>query len=489
MTTPAPARPAAGTRRIPGHFVAGQWTAPRRTTQIDVHDSNTGEVMGSAPDGTTDEVAAAVAAAAGAQREWAANTPAQRAAALRAVADRLETRLDELADTIAREVGAVAGVARGPQVHAPLINLRSAADIAEGYAYRSELGPTLIAREPIGVVGAITAWNFPLHLVTVKAAHAIAAGNTVVVKPSEVAPLSIGILCEAVAAAGLPPGVFNVVFGTGPEAGEALVRHPAVRMVSFTGSTRAGRRIGELASQQIKKVTLELGGKSPLVVLPGADLEAAVRFGVTDCMLNNGQRCDALTRMIVPRSTLAEVEELATGIVAGLTVGSSVDEGTDVGPLVSAAQLARVRGYLATGVAEGARLLVGGVEPPALPRELQGGYFVRPSLFSDVDRRMTIAQEEIFGPVLAVQAYETVDEAVALANDTIYGLHSAVYADTRPEALDVAARLESGMVSVNGGQLNMQAPFGGYKQSGLGREFGPFGFDEFLEVKKVEVSP
>jgi acyl-CoA reductase-like NAD-dependent aldehyde dehydrogenase len=484
--TTAPAAPVGGTRRIPGHFIAGQWAPSRRTAPIDVHDSNTGAVMGSAPDGTAEEVEAAVTAAAVAQRSWAATPAAERAAALRAVADRLEERLDELADTIAREVGAVAGVARGPQVHAPLINLRSAADITEGYTYRSELGPTLIAREPIGVVGAITAWNFPLHLVTVKAAHALAAGNTVVVKPSEVAPLSIGILCEAVADAGLPPGVFNVVFGTGPEAGEALVQHPAVRMLSFTGSTRAGRRIGELASQQIKKVTLELGGKSPLVVLPSADLEAAVRFGVTDCMLNNGQRCDALTRMIVPRASLAAVEELATGIVGGLVTGSSVDAATDVGPLVSATQLDRVRRYVATGVTEGARLLVGGAEPPALPADLQGGYFVRPSVFSGVDRRMTIAQEEIFGPVLSVQAYDTVDEAVDLANDTIYGLHSAVYAGTREEALDVAARLESGMVSVNGGQLNMQAPFGGYKQSGLGREFGPFGFDEFLEVKKIE---
>ncbi|MGF1662990.1 MAG: aldehyde dehydrogenase family protein [Kineosporiaceae bacterium] len=488
MTTTAPAAPADGTRRVPGHFIAGQWVTPQRPARLPVHDSNTGAVLGDAPDGTAEEVEAAVAAAAVAQRGWAATPPAERAAALRAVADQLEARLDELAETIAREVGSVAGVARGPQVHAPLINLRSAADIAEGYAYRSELGPTLIAREPVGVVGAITAWNFPLHLVTVKAAHAMAAGNTVVVKPSEVAPLSIGILCEAAAAAGLPPGVLNVVFGTGPEAGEALVRHPAVRMLTFTGSTRAGRRIGELASKQIKKVTLELGGKSPLVVLPSADLETAVRFGVTDCMLNNGQRCDALTRMIVPRSALAEVEELAAGILGGLTVGSSVDEGTDVGPLVSGTQLERVRGYLATGVAEGARLLVGGAEPPAVPDDLREGYFVRPSLFSGVDRRMTIAQEEIFGPVLSLQAYDTVDEAVDLANDTIYGLHSAVYAGTREEALDVAARMESGMVSVNGGQLNMQAPFGGYKQSGLGREFGPFGFDEFLEVKKIEVS-
>lgn len=470
------------------HFINGKWTEPSRPDTVDVIDSNTAAVIGHAPAGTSTDVEAAVQAADAALPGWRATSPAERAQYLRAIADGLARRQEELAQLIAREVGAPLPLARGSQTQAAVGNFTSSAAIAESFEYRTALGNSWIVREPIGVVGAITAWNFPLHLVTVKAAYAMAAGNTVVVKPSEVAPLTAAVLCEIVAEAGLPAGVFNVVFGSGREVGEAIVTHPTVRMVTFTGSTRAGKRIGELAASQVKKVTLELGGKSPQVVLPGADLEQAVAFGVADLMINNGQRCDALTRMVVPRDRLAEVEQAVTKTVAEYQVGDSTQEGTQVGPMVSAVQRDRVVGYIRTGIEEGAKLLVGGPEAPDLPDALSGGYFVRPTVFSEVERTMTVAQDEIFGPVLAIQPYDDVEDALAIANDTVYGLHASVWATTDEEAIEVASRIEAGMVTINAGVMNMDAPFGGYKQSGIGREYGRFGFEEFLEIKKLETA-
>jgi acyl-CoA reductase-like NAD-dependent aldehyde dehydrogenase len=474
-------------RHVTGNYIDGAWTTPGTNAVAEVFDSNTGAVIGSAPLSGPDEVSDAVAAARRAQPLWWALGGAERAAHLRAVARELESRHDVLTELITMEVGANQEIAGGSQTVTPVMSFDIAADIAESYEFVEFLGDNRIVREPIGVVGAITAWNFPLHLVTVKAAFAIAAGNTVVVKPSEIAPLTAAVFAEALDEAGLPAGVINIVFGSGPEVGEAIVAHPDVRMITFTGSTRAGRRIGEVAAQKVAKVALELGGKSPLVILPGAPLEQAVRFGVGDLLLNNGQRCDGFTRMIVPRKALPEVERIAADEVARRSVGSSADASNDIGPVASRAQQDRVLGFIDTGIREGAKLVAGGPGLPDVPEVNQDGYFVRPTVFSEVTPDMTIAREEIFGPVHSIQAYDDVDEAVRIANDTEYGLAAGVFGADDESALAVAARLEAGMVTVNGGAMDILAPFGGYKQSGLGREFGRYGFEEFLEVKAVRL--
>lgn len=475
-------------RTITKNFIDGIWIPSEGSALIDVFDSNTGHVLGQAPASTAADADRAVAAAKRAQPAWRAMSPENRGKYLRAIAQGLTDRKEELAQSIAHEVGCTLELSRGPQTNAPIHSFNTAADIAEKYAFRSKLDNSWIVREPLGVVGAITAWNFPLHLVTVKAAFAMAAGNTVVVKPSEVAPLTAAILCEIVADSGLPAGVFNVVFGTGPEVGEAIVINHDVNMVSFTGSTRAGMRIGEVAAGQVKRVALELGGKSPLVILDSADIEAAVAFGIADCFINNGQRCDALTRMVVPREKLAQVEEIAATRASQYIVGGSTSDGTNVGPLVSAIQQERVTGYIQQGISEGARVIVGGVGVPKLNSELAEGYFVQPTIFSDVNPDMKIAQEEIFGPVLVLQPYDSLEEAISLANDTDYGLHAAVWAGDDDEAIDVANRIDAGMITINNGVSNPLSPFGGYKHSGLGREFGTFGFEEFLEIKSMQTS-
>jgi acyl-CoA reductase-like NAD-dependent aldehyde dehydrogenase len=341
-----------------------------------------------------------------------------------------------------------------------------------------------VVREPVGVVGAITPWNYPLHQVAAKVAPALAAGCTVVLKPSEVAPLSAFILAEVIDRAGVPAGVFNLVTGAGQVAGEALAGHRGVDMVSFTGSTRAGRRVSELATASVKRVALELGGKSPNVILDDADLAHAVRDGVAKAFINSGQTCSALTRMIVPRGRLAEVERLAVEAAASYTPGDPLTPGTRLGPLAGAAQRERVRGYIRAGIDSGAKLLCGG---PEAPDGLERGYFVRPTVFSDVDPGSVIAQEEIFGPVLSIIAYDTESEAVEIANDTVYGLAAAVWSGDQERALVVARQLRAGQVEVNGGSFNPLAPFGGYKQSGNGRELGRFGLEEFLEVKSLQL--
>lgn len=475
-------------RTITKNFIAGQWTAAAGSSLIDVFDSNTGDVIGQAPASTVVDADRAVAAAKKALPAWRSMDPRERGKYLRAIAQGLSDRQEELAQCITREVGCNLELSRGSQTGTPIHSFNTAADIAEGYEFRSKLDNSWIVREPLGVVGAITAWNFPLHLVTVKAAFALAAGNTVVVKPSEVAPLTAGILCEIVAAAGLPEGVFNVVFGTGMEVGEAIVKNPDVNMITFTGSTRAGMRIGEIAAGQVKRVALELGGKSPLVILDSAELEAAVTFGIADCFTNNGQRCDALTRMIVPREKLAQAEEIAARIAKQYIVGDSTVNGTKIGPLVSAIQQQRVADYIKLGLTDGAKLIVGGPDAPDLNDELANGYFVKPTIFSDVTPEMRIAKEEIFGPVLVLQPYDSLEDAVFLANNSEYGLHASVWAQDDDEAIGVANRIEAGMITINDGAFNPIAPFGGYKHSGLGREFGSFGFEEFLEVKTMQTS-
>ena len=371
------------------------------------------------------------------------------------------------------------------QAGLPIANFANYARLLKEFPFETRVGNSLVVRDPVGVVGAITPWNYPLHQITLKVAPALAAGCTVVLKPSEVAPFNAFVLAEVIEAAGLPKGVFNLVTGTGAQAGEALVRHPGVDMISFTGSTRAGKRISELASQSVKRVALELGGKSASVILDDADLAAAVKSTVNGCYLNSGQTCTALTRMLVPEAKYSEASRMAAEAAKSFTVGDPLAETTRLGPLSSAAQLERVRGYIRKGVQEGAELLAGGAEPPeGAPA---GGYYVRPTVFGKVKNGMTIAQEEIFGPVLSIIPYRDEEEAVRIANDSPYGLAGAVWSKDEARAQRVARRIRAGQVDVNGGAFNMNAPFGGFKQSGHGREAGVYGLEEFLEYKSLQL--
>ncbi len=348
----------------------------------------------------------------------------------------------------------------------------------------SKMLNSLVLREAVGVVGAITPWNYPLHQIALKVAPALAAGCTVVLKPSEVAPFNAFILAEVIHTAGLPAGVFNLVTGLGTVVGEALVKHPGVDAVSFTGSTRAGKRISELAAQTVKRVTLELGGKSAAVILDDADLPTAVKATVGNCYLNSGQTCTAFTRMLVPEAKYEEAKALAAEIANGYTPGNPMSENTRLGPLTSAAQLERVRGYIARGVAEGAELVAGGAEPP---EGLAGGYYIKPTVFGRVDPKSTIGQEEIFGPVLSIITYKDESDAIRIANDTIYGLAGGVWSANPERAKKVARRLRAGQIDINGGPFNLNAPFGGFKQSGHGREAGVYGLEEFLEYKSLQL--
>jgi len=371
------------------------------------------------------------------------------------------------------------------QAGLPLTVLRGYADLAVRPSSDETIGNSLIVHEPVGVVGAITPWNYPLHQIALKVAPALAAGCTVVLKPSEVAPFNAFILAEVMEAAGLPAGVFNLVTGFGPVVGEALVKHPEVDMISFTRSTRAGRRISEVAAQMVKRVTLELGGKSASIILDDADLPAAVKGTVTNCYLNSGQTCTAFTRMLVPEARYAEARALAAEAAATFVPGDPLSESSRLGPLSSQMQLERVRGYIRKGLEEGAELVAGGAEPP--DGVAPGGYFVRPTVFGKVDPKSTIGQEEIFGPVLSIITYKDEDDAVRIANDTIYGLAGGVWSKDEARAQRVARRMRAGQIDINGGPFNMNAPFGGFKQSGHGREAGTYGLEEFLEYKSLQL--
>ncbi|MFE9098629.1 aldehyde dehydrogenase family protein [Streptomyces sp. NPDC007264] len=466
-----------------GHFVDGAWTQPRNADVIEVVNPADERVIGSIPAGTPEDVDRAVRAATRAFEDWSQAAPEARADWLRRIHEALQERAEDIARLVASEVGTPVQESRVLQSGLPAFTFGHAAELALGFDFGpEEIGNSHVVREPVGVVGCITPWNFPLHQVSLKVALALAAGCTVVLKPSEVAPLSAMLLAEIAESVGLPAGVFNVVTGYGPVVGEALVAHPDVAMVSFTGSTRAGRRVAALAAETVKKVALELGGKSPNIILDDADLEAAVTDGVAKCYLNSGQTCIALTRMLVPRDRLEEAGRIAAAAARGYRVGDPQDEETQIGPMVSDVQLKRVREYIAAGIAEGATLLTGGPEAPH-----EGpGYFVAPTVFTDVTNDMTIAREEIFGPVLSILPYDTEEEAVAIANDTPYGLAGAVWSGDPERARAVARRIRAGMVDVNGGAFNPLAPFGGYKQSGVGREAGRLGFEEFLETKAIQ---
>jgi acyl-CoA reductase-like NAD-dependent aldehyde dehydrogenase len=465
-------------------FIGGQWVAPASSETIEVHNAGTGAVMGKVPAGTEKDIAAAVAAARAAFEGWAATPAAQRAAFLQRISDGLKARTAELGSTIAQEVGMPIKLAGRIQAGLPIANFANYSKILNDYSFENRVGNSLVVREPVGVVGAITPWNYPLHQIALKVAPALAAGCTVVLKPSEIAPFNAFMLAEVIEAAGLPKGVFNLVTGFGPAAGEALVKHSQVDMISFTGSTRAGKRISEVAAQTVKRVALELGGKSASVILEDADLAAAVKGTVNGCYLNSGQTCTALTRMLVPQSRYEEAAKLAVEAAKGFTLGDPMQESTRLGPLSSSMQRDRVREYIRKGQAEGAELLTGGAEQP---EGVPGGYFVKPTIFGKVKNSMTIAQEEIFGPVLSIIPYKDEEEAVRIANDTPYGLAGAVWSADEARAQRVARRVRAGQVDVNGGAFNMNAPFGGFKQSGHGREAGTYGLEEFLEYKSLQL--
>ena len=465
-------------------YIGGQWTDPSGARSIDVMDSNTEEVFARIPEGNEVDADAAVAAARAAFEGWSQTAPVQRADHLQKVADALKARSDELTRVIATEVGMPVKFTARMQVGGPVANWAHYAKLAREFAFEEKVGNSLVAREPVGVVVAITPWNYPLNQITLKVAPALAAGCTVVLKPSEVAPINAFILADAIHEAGLPAGVFNLVTGYGPVVGEALTAHPDVDMVSFTGSTRAGKRVSEVAAQMVKRVSLELGGKSASVVLDDADFEKAVRATVSSCYLNSGQTCAALTRLLVPRSRLDEARAIAKAAAESFTVGSAFAEGVKLGPLVSAAQRDRVRGLIERGVAEGAELVTGGADTPA---GCERGYFVKPTVFVVDDSRHVLAQEEIFGPVLTIVPYDTEADAVRIANDSIYGLSGAVWAGDDDRAMRVARRIRTGQIDINGGGWNPLAPFGGYKQSGHGRENGVYGLEEFLEYKAMQV--
>jgi len=468
------------TLHAPAHWIGGNAVAGGTGT-IDVVNPATNEVIAAVPAGTPAEVDKAVAAATAAFPGWAGTPVAERAAIVQRISEGLQARVGEIADTITAEMGAPITLSRMAQAGLPIAVTASLAGLAADFPWTEEIGNALIVREPIGVVGAITPWNFPLQQTATKVVPALLAGNTVILKPSEIAPLSAGILAEVAAEAGLPPGVFNIVYGTGPVVGEAITAHPGVDMVSFTGSTRAGKRISVAAADTVKRVALELGGKSANLILDDADLKHAVTLGVSSAWINSGQICGAWTRMLVPAAKHDEVIELAVAAAAEYTVGDPTDETTRIGPLASELQRQRVTGYIERGIADGATVAVGGL---GTVEGLGTGAYVKPTIFANVDPNAVIAQEEIFGPVLSVIPYTDEDHAVEIANSTVYGLSGAVFGEAE-HALAVAKRMRTGKVDINGPEMNLLAPFGGYKQSGNGREMGRFGLEEFLEVKSI----
>ncbi len=484
MTHPTDGRASSEGRPWSRIFVDGEFRSAHGPQLIPVMEAASGTVMAEVADADSQDVDSAVRSAARALACWAATPPAERADHLERLQKAMEDRSEDFARTISQEVGTPIRQSRAVQVGNPITITGHIAQTLRTYPFEEHIDSCLVLKEPVGVVAAITPWNYPLQQVVAKVAAALAAGSTVVLKASEVAPLTALMLAELAAETGLPPGVLNVLVGRGPTTGEALVRHPAVDKVSFTGSTRAGRRISELAADTVKPVTLELGGKSASLVLEDANVAMAAKFVVYNAFLNSGQTCTALTRLLVPARLAAEAVEVAVATAAKLPLGDPLDEATRLGPLASQAQQERVRGYIESGLSEGARLVVGGADPPD-GRDL--GYYVKATIFDQVRSNMTIAQEEIFGPVLSIIAYDSEEEAVAIANGTAYGLAAAVWSADQDRALAFARRLRAGTVEINGGAFSTSAPFGGVKQSGHGREFGRYGIEEFLVPKSLQL--
>jgi aldehyde dehydrogenase (NAD+) len=464
-------------------YIDGEWRPAAGPEKIEVSNPADGTVIATVPAGGEEDVAAAVRAARAAFPGWSATSPAERASLLGALRDAMESRRDEIAETVTRELGSPLAFSRAVHASVPIAVCAGYAKLTADHPFEEEIGNSRVFHEPVGVVGAITPWNYPLHQIVAKVAPALAAGCTVVLKPAEDTPLVAQLFAEAVHEAGLPAGVFNLVTGLGPVAGEALAAHDGVDLVSFTGSTAVGRRIGAVAGGAVKRCALELGGKSANVILPGADLTKAVKVGVANVMANSGQTCSAWTRMLVHADHYDEAVQLAAASVAKYVPGDPVDENTRLGPVVNAKQRDRVTGYIRQGVEDGATLVAGG---PDAPEGHEQGCYVRPTVFAGVTPDMAIAQEEIFGPVLSVLKYEDVDDAVRIANGTVYGLAGAVWAEDEDDAVAFARRLDTGQVDINGGRFNPLAPFGGYKQSGVGRELGRHGLGEYLQTKSLQ---
>lgn len=464
-------------------YINGEWVAPKGQGHFEVINASTEEVMGRIPSGNAEDADAAVAAAKSAFTAWAATSVEERAAYLLKIQAGLQAKMAEIGDAISGEVGMPIKLSTMIQAGLPIMQVGNYAQLLKDTPLEEKIGNSVVVKEPVGVVACITPWNYPLNQVVEKVAPALAAGCTVVLKPSEVAPLSAFMLAEVIHEVGLPAGVFNLVSGLGTTVGEALVKSKDVDMVSFTGSTGAGKRISELAADTVKRVALELGGKSANVILDDADFEKAVKGGVNHAYQNSGQTCNAQTRMLVPESRYEEAVGIAKAVAEKLTLGNAQKGEGRLGPLASDIQRKRVRSYIEKGVAEGARLVTGGADAP---EGLDKGFFVKPTIFADVKNSMTIAQEEIFGPVLCIIPFKDDDDAVAIANDSVYGLGGGVWSSDTERAKGVARRMRTGQVDINGGQFNPTAPFGGFKQSGRGRERGMHGLDEFFELKSLQ---
>ncbi len=468
-------------------YIDGQWIAPVGSGSIEVFSPTDGALLATIPQGNAADADKAVLAARRAFDAWSVVPAAERAAYLKKIQEGLKARTDEIAKAITLEMGMPYKFSQRIQVGSPTASFGMYSKMLADFPFEEKVGNSKVVREAVGVVVAITPWNYPLHQIAAKVAAALAAGCTVVLKPSEVAPLNAFLLAEIIHGAGVPAGVFNLVTGYGPAIGEALVTHKEVDMVSFTGSTRAGTRVSELASATVKRVALELGGKSAAIILDDADFAVAVKGVVGNCYLNSGQTCTAHTRMLVPASRYADAAKLAVEAAQAYRVGDPLAEGITLGPLASKMQQDRVRDYIAKGIAEGCELLTGGAE---LPEGVNpNGYYVKPTIFGNVKPDATIAQEEIFGPVLSIIAYSDEEDAIRIANGTVYGLAGGVWSGSDEHAEQVARRIRTGQVEINGGTFNLYAPFGGYKQSGNGRELGKYGLEDFLEYKAMQFRP
>ena len=466
------------------YFVGGQWQKSTDSDVIDVVNPFSEQVIASVNSCSAKDISSAVDAAHGAFKTWSCTSIETRVLVLRKIAHVLKEQQEDLSNTISSELGMPLKMTQRVQVGSPISTFELTANELEKFQWEEQIGNSKITREPAGVVVAITPWNYPLHQIAAKVAPAIASGCTVVLKPSEVTPLNAILLAKVFELANAPAGIFNLVFGRGPIVGEYLVTNPKVDLISFTGSTRAGKSIMALAADQIKRVKLELGGKSASIILPGADLVKATKSSVNSCFLNSGQTCSALTRLLVQENDYKAVCELAINQAKSFTLGDPMSDSTRLGPLVSKVQQERVKNYIRKGIEEGATLLAGG---DTMPEGITKGFFVTPTILGDVKPEYIIAQEEIFGPVLSIIKYKDVDHAIEIANSTLYGLAGAVWGANNDEAMHVAKQIRAGQVDINGGFFNMLAPFGGFKQSGFGRELGKFGIEEFLEFKSFQM--
>ena len=463
-------------------YIDGQWVDPVEPRTLDVVNPATEEVYGRISLGSAADVENAVAAAGRAFATFSMTSREERIDLLQAILDEFAKRHDDIAEAIMDEMGAPWGLAKTAQVASGPQHIAAALKTLKNYKFEERLGSTMVVKESIGVCGLITPWNWPINQITVKVAPAIAAGCTMVLKPSEIAPFDAIIFAEILHDAGVPAGVFNLVNGDGPGVGTALSQHPGIAMVSFTGSTRAGVLVAQNAAPTVKRVAQELGGKSPNILLDDADFDTEVTKGAEFMFENTGQSCDAPSRMLVPRDRMDEATAIAVKVADATLVGNPREKTTQVGPVVSDVQWHKIQGLIQKGIDEGATLAVGGT---GRPDGLDKGYYVKPTVFANVSNDMTIAREEIFGPVLSIIPYDDEDEAIRIANDTPYGLSSYVSSSDLDRARSVASRLRTGMVHINNAHLNAMAPFGGYKQSGNGREWGAHGMDEYLEVKSV----